>query len=441
MKKLIALAAASFALAGSPLAQADDSDIILGSFFVSNEDTSIKYYLSEDGFHMNQLRFSRDTIVIEGRDPSFQYYKEFYYLCLVDNNGDNTFKIYRSLDLKRWESKSFSVTERNKKYNNIWAPDLFINDDGSAYVYFSKQRDYNSKNDERLFDIWVSKISNIDSFTMEGASFEEAKKVDLPPNAFNNSSNYIDAQVRKIDGTYYMIVKNEAKITNNYNKSPILLKSKDPDKGFEEVSDWPLRYIRGYEGFSMLLRGDKVYIYGDNFAQNYDDHHTSNHGVWIVNKNEIETGPYQFHYVESSEPLRHGSVTLINNDKEKINKLGFVKTTPSKMENREPEIIKLEKDFFGDPKKSKGNDIVIDYFAPAPNVLYVVPNRKNVIINNIVNPYGVTDFKISVTDGATLNISSLSKKQSFTKEKNAEKDKIITFDVDPEGHLINYHDK
>ena len=448
IKKIFATtAAAMITLTSSALAaQAKDSNYIFGTFFTSDKDTRVQCYTSEDGIHMNHLTAIKylqgeEKLDFKGRDPSCQYYKGAFYICLVDNTGDNTFKIYSSTDLKNWKEKSFSVTVRNEKYNNIWAPDLFIDNNGAAYVYFSKQKGYISKKDERTFDIYVSKIDNIEKFTeME---FQPAEIIKWPK---ISNGNYIDAQVRKINNAYYMILKNESIKTNNDNKSPVLLKSNRPDGEFTEVESWPLKNIRGYEGFSILTKNDKVYIYGDNYSHKYDRHKTANHTVWIANKNNIANGPYEAHYVEAPNPLRHGSLILIDSNlkrKLEANRIPFEPlnneandTNNNQAEANEKFGVKFDKELFGN-SESKGNTIIIDEFAPALDVdYYSVPNKKNVIINHVSNPYGVKKFTIALTDGASLTMNCLKNlDQNSIKKEEGGADILVTFSIDGNGEI------
>ena len=454
MKKFIAAVTAAFALTGFPIVQTEAAELMLGTFFSSDKDTDMQCYISDDGIKMVHID-GFPTNDIKGRDFSCQYYKHSLYVCLVDNENGNTFKIYKYKDLKEWqEPKSYKVTDREKKFPNVWAPDLLINDDGSAYVYFARQKGYDSKKDERKFDIFVSKIADIEN---EKDTFLPAKKIVLP----ESSDNYIDAQVRKVNGEYYMVVKNETIFTNNENKSPLLLHSKYPDEGFTEVENWPLKYIKGYEGFSILTKDDKVYIYADNFSDYYDDlasfngepsSHLSGHTVWITDKGNIEQGPYKASYVESSRRLRHGSVILIDDyakENLKIDESILKSASENKAvkdnsdtDNKEtntveekPHILSLKKEYFDD-SKSKDKDIIIENFAPALGVQYGIPNRKKVIIKNIVNPYGVEKIEINLTDGSSLEINGF----TIFKNPDSHEDQKTTIYIDPNGKCIKWVD-
>lgn len=448
--KTIALTALmSATTAGYPLmqAQAQDSEYIFGTFFTSNEDTAMQCYLSKDGIHMEHFPFASD---IAGRDISCQYYNHSLYICLVEpleegdnkesriaNGAKNTFKIYRYTNLENWEGPiSYKVIERGEEFPEVWAPDLFIDDDGKAYVYFAKQTGVIAKPFERTFDLYVSKLDNIENFDKE--SFGSAERVKM--NLIKDSKNYIDAQVRKIDGKYYMVAKNESRPTTNDNKTPLLLESNAPDGDFSEIDTWPLKAIRGYEGFCILNKDDKVYIYADNYSLNYDLISNSSHTVWIANKNNIKTGPYKAYYIDCERSLRHGSV-LDNFDDYAIDKLKIadfagkhqlaLQNIDEEFSTENPKFITLNAEDY--ESKVEKDTIIIDNFAPAPGVIYTVPAKKNIVINSSLNPYGVKNVTFSFDDKSSLKIKNLDIVYTKGKEKKSQR----TFSVDENGNITD----
>ena len=368
-------------------------DGFLGAFFTSDDDVGTKFYVSVDGKVMRRL-FSSENLA--GRDPSIRYHKQHFYACFVaPKEGGNTFSIAKSRDLVNWTTKIYNVIDREPQTPNVWAPDLFIDDNGAAYVYFAKQRETDPKTGELKFDMYVSATANIES-----ADFGTAIKLNLPP----ESDSYIDAQVMRFGSDYYMVVKNEAITTNNQNKSPLLLKSVSPMGGFAEIADWPLAAVRGYEGFSIIRENGQVFIYGDNYSHRYDAVAASQHTVWHTDEKNIETGPYVADYVLSDRSLRHGSVIPITDDyaKEVIKQVAQNIDFPVDADDKVTEITRLELNAadYGGVEINKAGDFVIERFAPAPNVVYVVPSKKTITIKNIVNPYGVKDMTVSFKTGA-----------------------------------------
>ena len=371
------------------------SDYLLGVFFPSNEDVNLDFYVSQDGIQMVPLFHSME---VAGRDPSVGYYKGMFYVCLVTpEDNAPTFSISRSSDLVTWNKEIHTVIERGSKNRAVWAPDLFIDEDGRAYVYFARQRETVPATGEMKFDIYVSVASNI-----EKGDFAPAIKVELP----KRSDSYIDAQVRKINGSYYMIVKNEALVTEGANKSPLLLKSSSPVSGFSEIKDWPLKSIRGYEGFSMAVKGEKLYIYGDNYGRKYDLFSKTQHTVWIADAKDIETGPYRAEYVESPRRMRHGSVipVLESRAKDVLDRFSVKLTKPKRKSMREKKVYLTQNDF-GQAGGTAGN-VVIEHFAPVAGAIYIIPKHTHVTVHDIQNPYGaeVIKFRFEAEDDSSLTV-------------------------------------
>lgn len=378
----------------------------IGAFFSSDTDHKLQLYRADD---MARMHHFLESEAISGRDPSIRYYNGNFYICLVD--AERTFKIFRSSDLIDWTVESFNVIDRDKKYPEIWAPDLFIDDDGSAYVYFSKQKGLNKKFRERTFDIYVSRADSI-----EQPNFAAATKVELP-----NCENVIDAHVHKLDGRYYMIVKNEKYVTNNENKSPALFRSDNPIGNFVEIKDWQLRAIRGVEGFSIAEHAGRVYVYGDNYSGKYDAAPTSHYTVWSVDRNDFERGQYSAEYVWSDRPMRHGSVIRFD-DHEADQVIARFAEDDAEPEPIEQRILTLTQEDYGSDK-SKG--IAIENFAPAPMVVYRIEKKARVSIKNLVNAYGVDRIEFILEPGASINIENVLLREN---NDSAKKDLVLARD-------------
>ncbi len=367
---------------------AEAADYAVGAFFTSNADVNLQFYRSDDMVHMDRLSLETD---ISGRDPSIRYRNGTFYICLVEPaESGQTFKILTTKDFSEWTTHSFNVTERDEKFDAIWAPDLFIDADGAAYVYFSKQNGVDKKTREKTFDIWVSRAPSIESM-----NFEPAVKIPL-----SNYESVIDAHVRKIDGAYYMIVKDEKIHTNNDNKSPRMFRSSEPDKNFIEVENWALSAVRGCEGFSIVDGGGKIYIYADNYSGKYDAAPPSHHTVWITD--DIENGPFRAEYVESVRPMRHGSVIMI--DDPTLNNLIDQMSAERSTVEIPTRTITFERDDYG---IVKGHGLEIEKFAPAPNVIYRVPKKMRVHISELINAYGVKRIEFVLKPGASLDFANI----------------------------------
>ena len=392
--KLLRLKNGNFASRSSGVQKFDG---FMGVFFNYNGDEPADFYYSEDGIKMKFILHPGNS----GRDPSIQYYKHMFYLCYVEPADKGTFRIEKSRDLRKWETKSygFDIIERQKEIPALWAPDLFIDNDGKAYVYFAKERaKHPSQPSQVLMDMYVSSCSNI-----EEGTFGKAKKITLP----DPSRSYIDGTVRKVGDKYYMVVKNETFYTDNENKSPMLLSSSTPTGPFFEIKEWPLSAIRGYEGFSLMVNGDTVYIYGDNFSERFDLAPKSDITVWKTNISNIETGPYVAEYIESPKRLRHGTIIPVTDNffKRILNKIN-IQEKQKMLSDRVPRMVN-----FSEFKSETNDDItVIECFAPGKNAIYIVPKKKKIVIKKIVNAYGVTEFKYRFDDPKSSSLEIEGKK-------------------------------
>ena len=408
----------------------------LGVFFTSNEDTVAEFYYSDENKVMKHLLRSGTQT---GRDPSLQYYNHAFYLCYVTpEESGTTFRISRSYDLQKWEDlpgSPYTVITREKN-QNLWAPDLFIDEDGKAYVYFAKSH---SAEDPGTMDLYVSSsAANIND-----GDFGQATLMQMPA----RSNSYIDAQVRKINGSYYMLAKNEKIYTDNNNKSPLLLKSSSPAGGFQEVTTWPLKAIRGYEGFTFFAANGNIYVYGDNYSGWYDLPPQSKHTVWFADLENMETGPYAAEYVESSGTLRHGTVIPVDNDYMRRVLTNITQGKPVKdsvQKDRQSSTVSLSQ--FFDSEAAGNGTAEIAYFAPAPRVIYEVPKGKNVVIKSCINAYGVEkmSFKFADPSSGSLAIEyadpanpSEKKQLEITSDKEIHDFEETSFDIQGNNWVVS----
>ncbi|SHK55299.1 Glycosyl hydrolases family 43 [Selenomonas ruminantium] len=370
-----------------------------GTFFTSNENVKAEAYYTSDGVTMKYVMPLEGQA---GRDPSIQYHNQMFYLCYVEPiETGRTFRIAKTRDFKKWETRGYNVIDRTT-LGAVWAPDLFIDDDGKAYVYFAKQREENKEPTQFLMDLYVSSCDDI-----EKGEFGPAVKIEMP----KRSDSYIDAQVRKINGTYYMIAKDEKKYTDNYNKAPLLLKSTSPVKGFQEVETWPLQAIKGYEGFSFFNDNGTVYIYGDNYAKDFDLSPKSRATVWMVDERKIETGPYSAEYLKSPNTLRHGTVIPLKDNNYFKRMLINMHKFPFKdnvMKDADKVKVSLKQYL---PADSAQKDVSeIDKFAPGQGVVYEVPKKQNVVIKKVMNAYGVPNMRFVFEDAKSGSLEIEGKK-------------------------------
>jgi hypothetical protein len=377
------------------ITQSDLPDIFLGGFFTSDSDTQAQLYVSDNGINFNKLT----ALNIYSRDVSIRYYNQCFYL-VKSEGGTATFTLYKSKDLKTWESEDFTVINRGG--NAVWAPDLFIDDDGSAYVYFAYQwgteRVGESTQDYTALDMYVSRCSNI-----ENAEFETAVSMNLP--TFNDDvtvvrGNNIDGYVFKNEGVYYCIVKCDHQLSLQNDGGYLglnlhLLKSANAMTDWTEVTTFPLKWIKGVEGASVVVKNDMVYIYADAYGRlsvpsvNFNAYGGT--WCWKARLADLESGIYNLEPIATNQNNRHGCVIDINSN--------YAKRI---IETFNPTFIKTGiRDTYTELNlvaSNNGKSKYITKFTPIQRLIYTV-GAGVYTVNGIKNVNQATDFYIRMETG------------------------------------------
>lgn len=388
-------------LVAERITQSDLPDIFMGGFFESDANTDVRLYISPDGAHMENLI----DLGIACRDFSLRYYKQCFYM--VDSmNLAYSFRIRKSRNLIDWEEKFYTVCDRAEK--NLWAPDLYIDDDGSAYVYFALQWGTEkvgvATKEYPAFNIWVSKCSNI-----EEGDWGSAVKIDLPEfddDAVTVPNNNIDATLAKINGSYYMLVKNEhqqsLQKSGGYSGCNLhLLKSDNPTTGFSEVKTFLLQYVKGVEGPVIFCRDNRVYIYADNYQgvclPRTNKGAYGGYYLWVSTVDEFEKGTYHIEPVIAGRDTRHGGVIDIHDNypKRVIQKLGYKFQFLDTLKSDEYHKINLSyyNGFSQNNTTNQSDRYIIDNLVPFDGITYTIQNQFTEI-KNIRNVYNVNMFYI-----------------------------------------------
>lgn len=386
-------------LVAERITQSDLPDIFMGGFFESDANTDVRLYTSPDGAHMADLI----DLGISCRDFSLRYYKQCFYMVDAMNTA-YSFRIRKSRNLIDWEEKFYTVCDRAGK--NLWAPDLYIDDDGSAYIYFALQWGTEkvgvATKEYPAFNIWVSKCSNI-----EEGDWGSAVKIDLPEfddDAVTVPNNNIDATLAKINGSYYMLVKNEhqqsLQKSGGYSGCNLhLLKSDNPITGFSEVKTFLLQYVKGVEGPVIFCRDNHVYIYADNYlglclpATNKGAY--GGYYLWVATVDEFEKGTYHIEPIRAGRDTRHGCVIDIHDNypKRVIQKLGYKFQFLDTLESDEYHKVGLSHYNGFNLINKTGEKYIIDNFVPFDGLVYTIQNEFSEI-KNIRNVYNANKFYI-----------------------------------------------
>lgn len=193
--------------------QKTEEKVFMFSFFQDNGQDGLHLAYSYDGYHWEALKnnksfltpmvandkLMRDPCIIQGPD------KLFHMVWTVSWN-DWGIGYASSADLKNWsEQKFIPVMENEPEARNCWAPEVFYDDDLKVYmIYWAttipgrfplSELTEGSKNNHRIYY----------TTTADFVSFSDTKLL------YDEGFSVIDAVIKKIDGKYYMFLKDETK--------------------------------------------------------------------------------------------------------------------------------------------------------------------------------------------------------------------------------------
>ena len=332
--------------------------IFIASFF---DQTTEHVHLSTslDGENFSDILPSTD---LEGRDPQIIYNPntKLFYLSVTwgQNTTDTDFTMYVSSDLITWETKHINLGLLN---NLRWAPELFIDTDGTMYCFISYGVDT-----DHMF-IYKSVCTDIENLT-----FSTALPVTL------DESNMIDANIIKDNDTYYMCVK------NNTTAKELIYASNDLTN-WSNINRDILKTGEPCEGGMILKINDKFNFYGDTWQS---------FGYYIKGQTEDLSNFNSFTRPNSLIGKRHGSITYVS-DPSAINLITSLESyTNNVNENR---TASREYDLNG----------TIDELVIYPNFIYRL--TATTTINKLINAYNLDKFNFyfATNNSATLTVSKI----------------------------------
>lgn len=182
-------------------------NFFIAPFFSGYGETNqrlIRFYISLDGVHFNATNFEAKNIYEKyGSDLSLQYNptNKTFYLALTSFDETQDCAIFTSKNLVDWEEHKINLGYL-QPHNDLsrWAPDLFVDTDGTLYLTLSVE--YKKTNEKTLFEQILFKCNNLENLT-----FTRIGKINL--NDTTENSNYIDGSFGKYNNNYYFIVKHE----------------------------------------------------------------------------------------------------------------------------------------------------------------------------------------------------------------------------------------
>lgn len=263
----------------------NDSSLYLMAGFTTSIQT-LNLWSSIDGINWNHIGNvytppSPDIL----RDPSIAKIGNKYYIVYSTGWENNYFGLASSTDLLNWTFIT-NVTI-SSEYDKAWAPELFIDDDGSVHVFVTC-----SLSGTSTFKICELHPTNSD-FTSWSSN------VQLSGNIY---TNVIDAHMVKKDGQYCIWYKNEDTKYIEYAKSNTML------TGYvvQGTGDWAGWGANVEGAFVIALPNGTWRIYFDSYQEN--KHYYSDSTDWITwasKKQVIVEGLYN--------DLRHVTVMVSPN--------------------------------------------------------------------------------------------------------------------------------
>lgn len=187
--------------------------IYMFSFFQDNGQDGLHLAYSTDGYKWEALKnnksflmpavaddkLMRDPCIIQGPDNMF-------HMVWTVSWNDRGIGYASSADLVNWsEQKFIPVMENEAEARNCWAPEIFYDDSSKIYMIY-----WATTIPGRFTESDTQGDSNYNhrmyyTMTSDFISFSETKLL------YDEGFNVIDATIKKIDGKYYMFLKDETK--------------------------------------------------------------------------------------------------------------------------------------------------------------------------------------------------------------------------------------
>lgn len=369
---------------------------------------NVKFYTSLDG--VNFTEFNKNADVNTGasnwlRDASLQWDAKNHRFIMSSLGYTDEYDalIYTSEDFVHWTEHKINLgymVEHSSLHR--WAPDLFIDTDGTIYLSLSVER--TRVDSTYYFDQVLFKCTDDTNLT-----FTRVGTIILADTS--STASYIDGSFAKLNNVYYFIVKDEKTATTElYSTNSI-----ESIASYARINNQMNFPGLSLEGGCICVSDDVVNVYAEDhanyhgyalmqtkkadFPTNYD-----NKAVFLqslhYNTSDTNTGKYD---------ARHGNVIYITDPEAK--KI-ILNNTDISFTNTNALVLKNEYiDFYS-------------YFGTSPSTVTVYPNvtyglgtiAGDITIDNLINPYcqenikfadsnQYGNIKINKINGVTRNIN------------------------------------
>lgn len=350
---------------------ADTDEIMLATFFTSEEDCSDILYWSTDGENFYELSMMYEdsdpvgsSMIIKGipsyrgdctlHDPSIIYKDGYFWALSGFSTGTGSNRMFVPMmgysdDLVHW-SYPASGSETNSKpsvlpsgsvlkntdFDSV-APDFMVDDDGTVYIVVSLgyYGDFHNDHEVSLMQPYLIKVNSLklrpEADTVNNpaappvASYEPAVPINLPcmTSRANVADDHIDGSLYKEDGYYYLSIK-ENGVTDEIFRIKDLSKCSDASAWEEVCYD----VVTGYEGPCLTKFAGQYFMYTDRLASYTTVDATAPYGTagtWVTKASLGTTGKLD-KYTGWINSNTHKIHTYAVNGKERENRHGSVIT-------------------------------------------------------------------------------------------------------------------
>lgn len=294
MKTFVLFSILAFTMASC---QTPEKEVYLFSFFQDNGQDGLHLAYSYDGYQWEALKnnesfltpqvaddkLMRDPCIIPGPDGK-------YHMVWTVSWNDKGIGYAWSEDLINWsEQKFIPVMAHEPEALNCWAPELFYDEDSKQYLIYwattipgrftEGDTQGDDKYNHRMYYTTTKDFEN----------FSDAKLL------YDEGFNVIDAVIQKVEGTYYLFLKDE---TRTPAKKHIRIAASDQlTEGYQLISepitpDW--------------VEGPTITKIGDHWVLFYDEY--TRHHMGAVRSTDLKNWEVINDQISFPEGTRHGTV-------------------------------------------------------------------------------------------------------------------------------------
>jgi hypothetical protein len=301
MKYLSILIPAIFISLGSCTQEAE---IYLFSFFKGNGEDGLHLAFSHDGLQWTALndnqslltpfvgedKLMRDPCIIVGPDQNF-------HMVWTVSWKERGIGYAYSEDLIHWSEQQYiPVMHHEPAAQNCWAPEIYYDDQSEQYlIYWSTtipgrfpETDSSTKNG-RNHRIYYTTTKDFSEYT-------DTKLL------YDQGFNVIDASIQRIDGIYYMFLKNETLLPEE-EKNIRIATSEDLYSGYSEASE-PITW-NWVEGPTAIETEQGWIVYFDQYRK---------HEMGAILSTDLVNWTDISNHISFPEGTRHGTVFKVTEE-------------------------------------------------------------------------------------------------------------------------------